>query len=386
MGQAAYDLAPALRLMLMGIAIAAGPLLWVWLRTRRASLAQQLRALTLLTLFLTFDLVLFGAFTRLTDSGLGCPDWPGCYGKASPLGAAQEIASAQAAMPSGPVSKLKAWIEMLHRYLATGVGVLILTLAAVSWLGARREPGASPVSPWWPTVALAWVCVQGGFGALTVTMRLFPLIVTLHLLGGLILLGLLGALALRYDNWQRNQLRLPVSMTLRRAILLCAALLLAQVSVGAWVSTNYAVLACPDFPTCQGRWWPVMDFSQGFQLWRELGLTSTGAYISFPALTAIHFTHRLLALPLALSLLGLALVLYSVQPMRARAAALAGLVALQVATGVSNVVFGWPLLAAILHTGGAAALWLLLTWIWGSTCGVKPQTVASAAFGAGEKS
>ncbi len=175
-------------------------------------------------------------------------------------------------------------------------------------------------------------------------------------------------------------------MTLRRAILLCAALLLAQVSVGAWVSTNYAVLACPDFPTCQGRWWPVMDFSQGFQLWRELGLTSTGAYISFPALTAIHFTHRLLALPLALSLLGLALVLYSVQPMRARAAALAGLVALQVATGVSNVVFGWPLLAAILHTGGAAALWLLLTWIWGSTCGVKPQTVASAAFGAGEKS
>ncbi len=386
MEPAAYDLAPALRLMLMGIAVATGPLLWVWLRTRRASLAQQLRALTLLTLFLTFDLVLFGAFTRLTDSGLGCPDWPGCYGKASPLGAAQEIASAQAAMPSGPVTRFKAWVEMLHRYLATGVGVLILTLAAVSWWGARREPGASPVSPWWPTVALAWVCVQGAFGALTVTMRLFPLIVTLHLLGGLILLGLLGALALRYDNWQRNQPRLPVSMTLRRAILLCAALLLAQVSIGAWVSANYAVLACPDFPTCQGRWWPVMDFSQGFQLWRELGLTSTGAYISFPALTAIHFTHRLLALPLALSLLGLALVLYSVQPMRARAAALAGLVALQVATGVSNVVFDWPLLAAILHTGGAAALWLLLTWIWGSTCGVRPQTVASAAFGTGEKS
>jgi cytochrome c oxidase assembly protein subunit 15 len=139
----------------------------------------------LLTLFLTFDLVLFGAFTRLTDSGLGCPDWPGCYGKASPLGASAEIAAAQSAMPSGPVTHGKAWVEMVHRYLATGVGVLILTLAMASWLQRRRGGSTAGVSPWWPTVTLVWVCLQGAFGALTVTMKLFPAIVTLHLLGGL---------------------------------------------------------------------------------------------------------------------------------------------------------------------------------------------------------
>ena len=125
----AYNWSPVLHLMLMGVVIAMGPLCWVWLRHRHANTAQRFRQITLLTLFLTFDLVLFGSFTRLTDSGLGCPDWPGCYGHLSPVGAKYVIAEAQAAMPSGPVSAVKAWIEMLHRYLATGVGVLILTIA-----------------------------------------------------------------------------------------------------------------------------------------------------------------------------------------------------------------------------------------------------------------
>jgi cytochrome c oxidase assembly protein subunit 15 len=181
--QPLYDLTPLTRLMLMGVVLAMGPLAWVWLRHRGAEPARRLRALTLLTLFLTFDLVLFGAFTRLTDSGLGCPDWPGCYGNASPVGARAEIAAAQNAMPTGPVTHGKAWIEMIHRYLATGVGVLILTLAVSTWLERRRNQGGVPVSPWWPTATLVWVCIQGAFGALTVTMKLFPLIVTLHLLG-----------------------------------------------------------------------------------------------------------------------------------------------------------------------------------------------------------
>src|SRR5688572_17611034 len=147
--QPLYDLSPALRLMFMGVVVALGPLAWVWLRNAQASPGRRLQSLTLLTLFLTFDLVLFGAFTRLTDSGLGCPDWPGCYGNASPGGAHAEITRAEAEMPTGPVTHRKAWIEMIHRYLAAGVGVLIITLAAATWL--QRKRGAVTVDPWWPT-------------------------------------------------------------------------------------------------------------------------------------------------------------------------------------------------------------------------------------------
>src|SRR5436190_24345099 len=131
--QPLYDLSPALHVMLLGIAVALGPLAWMWLRHMRGDAARRLQALTLLTLFLTFDLVLFGAFTRLTDSGLGCPDWPGCYGNASPIGAQVEIHAAQSAMPTGPVTHGKAWVEMVHRYLAMGVGLLITILALASW-------------------------------------------------------------------------------------------------------------------------------------------------------------------------------------------------------------------------------------------------------------
>ena len=162
-----YDLDPALWLMLTGLLVAIGPLAWVWWRSRHAPLPQRLRLLTLVTLFLTFDLVLFGAFTRLSDSGLGCPDWPGCYGNASPLGAHAEITQAQSAMPSGPVTHPKAWIEMIHRYLATGVGVLILTLAAMTWVAYRQarqgtpaNPMAAALKPWWASFTLLWVCLQ----------------------------------------------------------------------------------------------------------------------------------------------------------------------------------------------------------------------------------
>lgn len=357
--QALYDLSPALRLMLMGIAIALGPLLWVWMRSRGASQMRRLQALTVLTLFLTFDLVLFGAFTRLTDSGLGCPDWPGCYGNASPVGAHAQISQAQAAMPTGPVTHGKAWVEMIHRYLATGVGVLILTLAALTWWGWRKHK--LPVHPWWPTATLIWVCLQGAFGALTVTMKLFPAIVTMHLIGGLVLLALLVRQAVVYVHAQQGRGPWTVPSAARAWLVAGFALLWLQVALGGWVSTNYAVLACNEFPTCQGSWWPPMDFRQGFELWRHLGLTGSGEHITFAALTAIHYTHRLVAY-LVLAMLAAVAWQLNRCGLRPQARWMAGLAALQLVSGLSNVVLGWPLVAAVGHTGGAAALVVVFTW------------------------
>lgn len=359
-----YDLSPALRVMLMGVVVALGPLAWIWLRKRQVTTARRLQALTVLTLFLSFDLVMFGSFTRLTDSGLGCPDWPGCYGNASPVGAHAEISAAQQAMPTGPVTHGKAWVEMVHRYLATGVGVLILVLALFSWVEHRRNQRArlAMLSPWWATLTLLWVCVQGAFGALTVTMKLFPAIVTLHLLGGLLLLALLALQAVRYAQLHDAAATRPASAGLRRLLWWSLGLLTLQVALGGWVSTNYAVLACTEFPRCQGGWWPTMNFAQGFELWRELGFTAAGEHIDFAALTAIHYVHRLAAYAVIALLALLAWRLRALAQWRITARWLAALLLLQFLTGLSNVVLGWPLLAAVLHTGGAAALVLLLTW------------------------
>ncbi len=349
--QPLYDLSPLLRMVLLASALALGPLAWLWLRHRDASSGKRLHALTLLTLFLTFDLVVFGAFTRLSDSGLGCPDWPGCYGNASPLGAHAEIHAAQSALPSGPVTHGKAWVEMIHRYLATTVGMLIIVMTLASWREARR--GRSKLSPWWATATLAWVCAQGAFGALTVTLKLFPAIVTLHLLGGI---GLLALLAVQAELQQPRPLAL--SGALRRGLAIVAALALLQVTLGGWVSTNYAVLACSEFPTCQGSWWPAMDFRHGFTIWHELGMTAQGDWLPFEALTAIHYVHRLSAYAVFAAMLALAWALHrsGVAEARRIALTLVGLAAWQLLSGLSNVVLGWPLLAALAHTAGAALL------------------------------
>lgn len=372
--QPLVDLAPLLEMLALGTCIALLPLAWVFWRNRGDKRSHRWQALTVLTLFLTFDLVLFGAFTRLTDSGLGCPDWPGCYGTSSPLAARAEISAAQAALPSGPVTHSKAWIEMVHRYLATGVGGLIALMAGRAWwlrwqrrkkVGHPSTPSNSEPNVLWATVTLAWVCIQGLFGALTVTMKLFPAIVTLHLAGGLVLLALLCVQAVRQSAPVVPGRVASASPHLRTAATIGLVLLAVQVFLGGWVSTNYAVLACSSFPTCQGSWWPEMNFAEGFQLWRPLGETSTGAAIGFSALTAIHYVHRLFAYVVFLYLGWLALRLRRMECTRARAQAwwLAGLLVLQFATGLGNVVLGWPLVAAVLHTGGAAALVVVLTWI-----------------------
>jgi cytochrome c oxidase assembly protein subunit 15 len=377
-----WNLAPIAHVAAVGIVVAAGPLAWIWLRHRGGRPGARLRALTLLTLFLTFDLVVFGAFTRLTDSGLGCPDWPGCYGSASPFGAQGEIDAAQTALPSGPVTHGKAWIEMVHRYLATGVGVLITVLALASWL-ARRRDGRSAVSPWWATATLVWVCVQGAFGALTVTMKLYPAIVTLHLLGGLLLLMLL---ALQSEGYASTPLR--ASRALVAGVGGVLALTIVQSALGAWVSTNYAVLACTDFPTCHGSWWPAMDFEHGFALRRELGRGAGGDWLPFAALVAIHYTHRLFAwlVLTALALLAWRLVAAASRDgepaLRRWAAAVAGVAAWQFVTGLSNVVLDWPIVAALAHTGGAAALATLLTVLLIRVAAGRRRAPAAATRGA----
>ena len=365
---ALIDLSPLAQVVLVGGLLSLLPLAWVWWRQRGRDGTSKLQALTVVTLFLTFDLVLFGAFTRLTDSGLGCPDWPGCYGSASPLGAASDIHAAQTAMPTGPVTHGKAWIEMIHRYLATGVGALIVVMTVSSWLVWRKDkqsPKRSP-SPWWPTATLVWVCLQGAFGALTVTMKLYPAIVTLHLLGGIGLLALLAVQTQRGSaGAPASQLQLPRGLYLGTAAVL--ALSVMQVVLGGWVSTNYAVLACTDFPKCQGSWWPTMDFDHGFTVLRELGAGKDGGYLPFAALTAIHMVHRVGAAVVftAMALLVWRLHAYSNQYGQASTRRWAHIVTAvavwQLVSGLSNVVLGWPLIAAVAHTGGAAALITLLT-------------------------
>jgi heme a synthase len=378
------DFAPALRLALLALVIALLPLSVWWLRRRGSDRRVRLAALTALTLFLTFDLIVFGAFTRLTDSGLGCPDWPGCYGHASPLGAASDIRAAEAAMPSGPVNFTKAWIEMIHRYLAMTVGVLILVMAAVTWF-ERRRGTALPLSPWWATATLVWVVIQGLFGKYTVTLKLYPAVVTLHLLGGLLLLVLLVA---QYASYRPRPLvlesRLPSSPqswpALRGWLAAAAAALFVQIALGGWVSTNYAVLACHDFPKCNGAWWPPMNFGVGFAPLRPLGQAAGGAgYLPFEALVAIHMAHRLFALVVTALLLWLAVKLWRAAAPRARrfAQALVVLTLAQVASGLSNVVLGWPIVAALMHSAGAAALVGVMAWLWlclrqGALVGARP--------------
>ena len=390
------NLNPALEVALFGAVLAllaAGGVMW---RARRAGLSgwpAWQHALTVATLFLTIDLVVFGAFTRLTDSGLGCPDWPGCYGQTSPWAAHAQIAAEQAAVPHGPVTHSKAWIEMIHRYLATGVGALITGLMLAGWWLRGRH---GSLSHWWATATFVWVCAQGAFGALTVTLKLQPLIVTLHLLGALLGVGLLtaqvrvlegaspsaaGALA---SSPLGRGLRAWAQAPLRRWGWLVLALVSTQVALGGWVSTNYAVLVCSDIPTCQGQWWPEMDFASGFHLLRALGENGQGEPISMAALTAIHMSHRLMAVLVTVALWRYGAALRAWRPdaaaasqVRAQAPSEAqaeasevshpwrreglwlwGLLAWQLLSGLSNVVLGWPLAAALAHTLGAT----LLVW------------------------
>lgn len=337
-------------------AIFAGlPLLYLWKRPGY----NFFQKLNWVLVFMTFDLIVFGAFTRLTDSGLGCPDWPGCYGTSNPWHAIGEITLAEAAMPTGPVTVIKAWIEMIHRYLAMTVGALILIQVGLAW-SKLKHLGKKPLLG--SIGLLLLVCIQGAFGAWTVTLKLQPIIVSVHLMLALVLLACLTAYA--QEEWE-DQLssvsQLQVRPLSAKLLLLASVTLAMQVFLGAWVSTNYAVLACPDFPTCMGALWPETAWQEGFTLWRALGLNALGESISPMALQTIHWAHRVFAICVLAALGLLALNAFSVtntalSGLGRIARLLLTLLILQALTGISNVVFQWPLVAALMHTAGSAAL------------------------------
>src|SRR3989338_2801321 len=343
-----------IQLAIMGMLAALLPLAIVWVSND----TDKYRKLVWVTLFLTFDLIMFGAFTRLTDSGLGCPDWPGCYGQANPLQAHADISAAETAMPTGPVTVMKAWIEMIHRYFAMGIGVLIAAMMVIPWRrwlqSGRKEKKFSPV---FPTLLFAFVCLQGAFGAWTVTMKLQPIIVTIHLLLGIALLALLAWFGSRQSDHPPVS---PLAAVLRIPASLAAVLLMIQIALGGWVSSNYAALACTGFPLCHGALLPQMDFANGFTLWRDLGMTAKGEYLPFPALTAIHWMHRVYAFVVVLQIARVALAALKIEGLLKTARWLLIMIVLQFTTGVLTVYLDFPLALAVIHNCGAALLVLLL--------------------------
>ena len=300
---------------------------------------------------LTLLVIVAGAYVRLEDAGLGCPDWPGCYGQL--LGVpdeAHEVAKAEQAFPGKSVDVARAWKEMFHRYLAGTLAILILAIAAIAW-SRRRENGRSP----WLAVALViLVGFQATLGMWTVTMLLRPAIVTLHLLGGMATLALVMWLALREIDPPAAPA--AVARALRPWAALGLGVLVVQIALGGWVSANYAALACADFPTCNEQWLPKMDLGGAFHVVRELGVTAAGAPLSHEALIAIHWTHRLGALLTLLFLGSLAIALLRSSALALHGVLLIVLVLAQVALGVSNVLANLPLAVAVAHNGGAALL------------------------------
>jgi len=310
------------------------------------------RRLLLAATLLAVLVIGLGAYVRLSDAGLGCPDWPGCYGHwlGVPEAAHEQLAASQA-FPQQALDTGKAWKEMIHRYCAGTLGLLILALCLLSWRTEFRQRQ----SPALPTLLLGIVGLQAALGMWTVTLQLKPLIVTLHLLGGMTTLALLVALLLRSPA---GTARPPTTVALRLSAALALAVVVGQIALGGWVSSNYAALACPDFPQCQGQWQPSMDFGQAFSVHRELGQSADGGQISGAALTAIHWSHRLGALAVLLAVGALATMLLKTSDSRWRAwaALLLGLLGLQLGLGIANVLFSLPLALAVGHNLGAACL------------------------------
>lgn len=319
--------------------------------------AIWLRRLALFATFWAMAVIMYGAYTRLVHAGLGCPDWPGCYGFLSVPTEPQEIALAESRFPDSPVETDKGWPEMVHRYLASALGLLILGLGMLAW---KRHHSFH--FPRWHTLILALtVIIQGLFGMWTVTLKLWPQVVSAHLLGGFTTLCLLSLLVMRLwlkpvplpdREWQSLQRLKPM-------VILTGLLLAGQIALGAWVSANYAAVACTDFPTCQQSLWPEMNFSQGFNFSQEIGPNYLGGNLDNASRVAIHMSHRIGALVVTALLVTLIIRVYyttTSTPFRHLAGLTALLLTIQVGLGITNVVASLPLSVAVAHNAVAAIL------------------------------
>lgn len=314
----------------------------------------MIRTLSILLPVLALTVIVFGAYVRLSDAGLGCPDWPGCYGRLAVPAADQDVHLDHPSWASRPLETGKAWREMIHRYLASVLGLGIVVLAVLVW---RRRAAAASRPAVYALVPL--VMFQGALGMWTVTLLLKPLVVSAHLMGGLAILALLW--------WNLLGIGAPRSgptalASLHRAAFLALAVLVVQIFLGGWTSANYAALACTDFPTCHGLWWPQSDFSEAFVLWRGLGINYEFGVLDTPARTAIHVAHRLGALVTLLVVGAVAIHALRTPVARVRKVGWCILAALlgQLILGMSNVIGGLPLPVAVAHNAGASVLLLTL--------------------------
>ena len=303
-------------------------------------------------LLLGFIVVILGAYTRLSHAGLGCPDWPGCYGFLSVPSTDGALELAQSRFPESPVEALKAWAEMIHRYAAGLLGLSILGLALLAIRYRNRDDYPLKL----PLGLLALVVCQALFGMWTVTLKLWPQVVTAHLLGGFTTLSLLFLLTLRLSGRLPADIGLTALRPLARAVLI---VVVAQICLGGWVSSNYAAVACVDLPTCHGEWWPDMDFAAGFNIFQEIGPNYLGGMLYGEGRTAIHFTHRIGALITLITVLLLAWRLYRAGLM-ATAAGLTLVLLTQIGLGVTNVLAHLPLPVAVAHNAVGALLLLTL--------------------------
>ncbi|MGB4813332.1 MAG: COX15/CtaA family protein [Methylophilaceae bacterium] len=310
---------------------------------------QLFKRLSLIGAIVALCVVVLGAYVRLSDAGLGCPDWPGCYGTLTVPESVSAIEKAQFIFPNKPVEAGKAWKEMAHRYLAGGLGLVVLSLFILGW--KARE--SIKVSPNLTTLLLILIVFQALLGMWTVTLLLKPVIVSAHLIGGMTTLGMLTWIAHRHWGKLNN---LVVSANVTIAIRLALLVLLGQIFLGGWTSTNYAALACTDFPTCHGAWVPDMDFKDAFHLVRELGQSADGGNLTLASLTAIQWAHRVGALFVFLYLAGLALKLLSVPTLKSLSLLLLVVLLMQISLGIANLVLHLPLILAVAHNLGAAIL------------------------------
>jgi len=341
-------------------------------------LAPWIRGLCILAVLLCYTVVVLGAYVRLTAAGLGCPDWPGCYGHLTPAGV--QAADVSATFPGRPLEPGKAWREMIHRYAVGTLSLLILLLTALALATRRQRAISVPLA----LTLVATLIMQALLGMLTVTWRLNPLIVTLHLLFGMTTLALLWwlLLSLPRGSWRISAPstgapgRAVATLALAHRLVLFGLIVLAlQIALGGWTSSNYAAIACPDFPTCQGSWWPQSDYRNAFVLWRGLGTSYEGGVLDNSARIAIHLTHRMGALATTVVLALAALVVLrprGVATAHAPACAVLGALALQLTIGVSMVLRTFPLWLATAHTAGAALLLLATLWLLHRTRSASP--------------